>query len=53
MQVSQFQDVFEGYMISNAASSTINGLELDFSIRLLNNALTFIGGYGRTEAVFN
>ena len=53
MQISQFQDVFEGYMISNAASSTIKGLELDFSIRLLNNALTVIGGYGRTEAIFN
>lgn len=53
MQVSQFQDVFEGYMISNAASSTINGLELDFSVRLLKNALTLIGGYGTTEAVFN
>ena len=53
MQISQFQDVFEGYMISNAASSTISGLELDFSMRLLNNALTLMGGYGRIEAVFN
>ncbi len=53
MQVSQFQDLYEGYMISNAASSTITGLELDFSVRLLNNMLTLIGGYGRTEAVFN
>ncbi len=53
MQVSQFQDLFEGYMISNAASSTITGLELDFSTRLFNNSLTIIGGYGRNEAVFN
>ena len=53
MQISQFQDVFEGYMISNAASSTISGLELDFSMRLLNNALTLMGGYGRIEALFN
>ncbi len=53
MQVSQFQDLFEGYTISNAASSTISGFELDFSFRMLNNALTLIGGYGRTKAVFN
>ena len=53
MQVSQFQDLFEGYMISNAATSTITGLELDFSIRLFKNSLTIMGGYGRTEAIFN
>lgn len=52
MQVSQFQDLFEGYSISNAASSIITGLEIDFSLRLFNNELTLIGGYGRNEAVF-
>ncbi|MBC8395398.1 MAG: TonB-dependent receptor [Candidatus Marinimicrobia bacterium] len=53
MQVSQFQDLFEGYSISNAGKATITGLELDFSVRLFNNSLTLVGGYGRNEAVFN
>ena len=53
MQVSQFQDLFEGYSISNAGKATITGLELDFSLRLFNNSLTLIGGYGRNEAIFN
>ncbi len=53
MQVSQFQDLFEGYSISNAASSIITGLEIDFSLRLFKNSLTLIGGYGRNEAIFS
>ena len=53
MQVSQFQDLFEGYSISNAGSSTITGFEIDFSSRLLRKALTLTGGYGQTEAIFN
>lgn len=53
MQVSQFQDLFEGYIISNAASSTIKGLELDFSIRMFKNSLTLLGGFGINEAIFN
>jgi len=52
MQVSQFQDLFEGYSISNAGKATITGLELDFSVRLFNNSLTLIGGYGMNEAIF-
>jgi iron complex outermembrane receptor protein len=53
MQVSQFQDLFEGYSISNAGKATISGFEIDFSGRLLRNALTLTGGYGQTKAVFN
>jgi outer membrane receptor protein involved in Fe transport len=53
MQVSQFQDLFEGYLISNAASATITGLELEVSARLFDNALTLVGGYGIVEAVYN
>lgn len=53
MQVSQFQDLFEGYSISNAGSSTVSGFEIDFSARLLNKALTLTGGYGQTKAIFN
>ena len=53
MQVSQFQDLFEGYSISNAGSSTITGFEIDFSSRLFKKALTLTGGYGQTEAIFN
>lgn len=53
MQVSQFQDLFEDYSISNAGKATISGFEIDFSSRLLRNALTLTGGYGQTKAVFN
>lgn len=53
MQVSQFQDLFEGYSISNAGKATVSGFEIDFSGRMLNNALTLTGGYGQTKAVFN
>lgn len=53
MQVSQFQDLFEGYSISNAGSATISGFEFDFSARFLKNALTLTGGVGQTEAIYN
>lgn len=53
MQVSQFVDLFEGYKVANAASSTIRGIEVDFTTRLLENRMTLMGGLGVTEAVFN
>ena len=53
MQVSQFVDLFEGYKVSNAASSTIQGIEADFTARLFQNRLTLMGGFGFTQAVFN
>ena len=53
MQQAIFQDIYEGYTISNAASALLKGMETEVSVRLLNNALTIMGGLGITNAVFN
>ena len=53
MQRAIFQDLYEGYTISNAASALIKGLETEVSVRLLQNALTLVGGFGIIEATFN
>ncbi len=53
MQQAIFQDIYEGYTISNAASALIKGTETEVSVRLLNNALTIMGGFGTIDAVFN
>jgi iron complex outermembrane receptor protein len=53
MQQAIFQDLYEGYTISNAASALLKGMETEVSVRLLNNALTIMGGLGITNAVFN
>ncbi len=53
MQRAIFQDLYEGYTISNAASSLIKGIETEVSVRLFQNALTLVGGFGITDATFN
>ena len=53
MQQAIFQDLYEGYTISNAASALVKGMETEVSVRLFNNALTIMGGFGITNAVFN
>ena len=53
MQRAIFQDLYEGYTISNAASSLIKGIETEVSVRLFQNALTLVGGFGITDAIFN
>jgi len=53
MQQAIFQDIYEGYTISNAASALLKGMETEVSVRLLNNALTIMGGFGITNPVFN
>ncbi|GIS73184.1 MAG: hypothetical protein CM1200mP10_27610 [Candidatus Neomarinimicrobiota bacterium] len=52
MQQAIFQDIYEGYTISNAASALLKGLETEVSIRLLNNALTIRGGFGINQCCF-
>ena len=53
MQRAIFQDLYEGYTISNAASATMKGLETELTVRLFKNSLTIMGGFGLTDAIFN
>tara|TARA_B110000438_G_scaffold300989_1_gene354717 strand:- start:5282 stop:7900 length:2619 start_codon:yes stop_codon:yes gene_type:complete len=53
MQRAIFQDLYEGYTISNAASSLVKGIETEVSVRLFQNALTLVGGFGIIDAKFN
>ena len=53
MQRAIFQDLYEGYTISNAASALVKGLETEVSIRLFQNALTLAGGFGMIDATFS
>ena len=53
MQQPIFQDIYEGYTISNASSSLIKGVETEVSIRLFQNALTLVGGFGIIDATFS
>ena len=53
MQRAIFQDLYEGYTISNAASALVKGIETEVSIRLFQNALTLVGGFGIIDATFS
>ena len=53
MQRAIFQDLYEGYTISNAASALVKGIETEVSIRLFQNALTLVGGIGIIDATFS